>query len=80
MVSLCGFLDTTWFYLCYTSNLALIERRYLSLHMSGNMDSSTTGAHGALKVDDEKTRYAKRVKLRELNTTTVTQGWWYLKG
>ncbi|KAF8200931.1 transcription factor [Pholiota molesta] len=40
--------------------------------MSGNMDSSTPGAHGALKVDDEKTRYAKRLKLRELNTTTVT--------
>ncbi|KJA29027.1 hypothetical protein HYPSUDRAFT_33531 [Hypholoma sublateritium FD-334 SS-4] len=34
------------------------------------MDSSTTGAQ---RVDDEKSRYARRVKLKQLNTTTVVQ-------
>ncbi|KAF9481528.1 ARM repeat-containing protein [Pholiota conissans] len=37
------------------------------------MDSSNVGAQGTIKVDDEKTRLAKRIKLRELNATTNTQ-------
>ncbi|KAF8967853.1 armadillo-type protein [Flammula alnicola] len=37
------------------------------------MDSNAAGAQGVLKVDDEKARHAKRVKLKQLNTTTIVQ-------
>ena len=37
------------------------------------MDSGAAGTLG-VKTDDEKARHAKRVKLRELNATTVIEG------
>ena len=38
------------------------------------MEQNTAGALGASRVDDEKARYAKRIKLRQLNNTPSVQG------
>ena len=36
------------------------------------MDS---GANGGTRLDDDRARHAKRVKLKQLNLTPVLQGW-----
>lgn len=40
------------------------------------MESSTAGSQ---RGDDERTRYTKRMKLKEFNAITVAQGWLYSK-